>query len=529
MTRRWKRTIPMMSAFVVGLSVFVAAVPQHGQRFNRQWGSNFRPNPDADRWRRDEERRRRPRHHPSDAREMIAHWNTIAIDAAGLDHTEVGPGEERVFGEEFGPGRSARAMAMVHIAIFDAANAIAGHYRGFSQMPHVPEWTSMEAAVASAAHDALVAMYPSQAEAMNEEMAEDLVGLPNGPAKTAGIRLGQRAAALIIQSHTNDGSQFDDPLIGTEFITKNAPGKWRQDPIGLQPIALGATWGQVKPFVIPSGARFRVPPPPPLTSDEYTEAYNEVKRLGGDGITTPTERTEEQTFIGMFWAYDGTPSLCAPPRLYNQITMTIANKMRTTNPVELARLLALVNIAMADAGIASWESKYYYQFWRPITAIRESDPGTGPTGLGDGNADTAGDPDLDAARRAGEQSERPELHAAVPRLHVRSRDVRRRDLPDPPPLLRHRQYCVHVRLRRVERDHDGQPGPRASAAPAHVQLPVGGRRRERPEPDLSRHPLRVRQERRHRSGPPRGGLRVEACVYSDRFRELGAAPIPSRS
>ena len=392
MTRRWKRTIPMMSAVVVGLSVFVAAVPQHGQRFNRQWGSNFRPNPDADRWRRDEERRRRPRHHPSDAREMIAHWNTIAIDAAGLDHTEVGPGEERVFGEEFGPGRSARAMAMVHIAIFDAANAIAGHYRGFSQMPHVPEWTSMEAAVASAAHDALVAMYPSQAEAMNEEMAEDLVGLPNGPAKTAGIRLGQRAAALIIQSHTNDGSQFDDPLIGTEFVTKTGPGKWRQDPIGLQPIALGATWGQVKPFVIPSGARFRVPPPPPLRSDEYTEAYNEVKRLGGDGITTPTERTEEQSFIGVFWAYDGTPSLCAPPRLYNQITMTIANKMHTMHPVELARLFALVNTAMADAGIASWESKYYYQFWRPITAIRESDPGTGPTGLGDGNADTAGDP-----------------------------------------------------------------------------------------------------------------------------------------
>ena len=261
---------------------------------------------------------------------MIAHWNTIAIDAAGLDHTEVGPGEERVFGEEFGPGRSARAMAMVHIAIFDAANAIAGHYRGFSQLPRVPQWTSMEAAVASAAHDTLVAMYPSQADAMHDEIADDLIGLPDGPAKTAGIRLGQRAAELIIRSHTNDGSQFHDPLIGSEFITKNAPGKWRQDPIRLQPLALGATWGQVKPFVIPSGARFRVPPPPPLTSAEYTEAYNEVKRLGGDGLTTPTERTADQTFIGMFWAYDGTPSLCAPPRLYNQITMTIADQMRTT-------------------------------------------------------------------------------------------------------------------------------------------------------------------------------------------------------
>ncbi len=107
---------------------------------------------------------------------------------------------------------------------------------------------------------------------------------------------------------------------------------------------------------------------------------------------TPTTRTAEQTQIGTFWAYDGTPSLCAPPRLYNQITMRIAHKMGTdTNPLELARLLALVNVAMADAGIAVWESKYYYQYWRPVTGIRESDEHTGPTGLGDGNHSTAGD------------------------------------------------------------------------------------------------------------------------------------------
>ncbi len=123
----------------------------------------------------------------------------------------------------------------------------------------------------------------------------------------------------------------------------------------------------------------------------YTTAYNEAKNFGGDGITTPTQRTPEQTFIGTFWAYDGTPSLCAPPRLYNQITVHIADQTKL-RPIELARLLALVNVSMADAAMSIWESKYHYDFWRPITGIRESDPGTGPTGAGDGNDATVGDP-----------------------------------------------------------------------------------------------------------------------------------------
>ena len=113
--------------------------------------------------------------------------------------------------------------------------------------------------------------------------------------------------------------------------------------------------------------------------------------LGGDGVVTPTMRTLEQTQVGIFCAYDGTPSLCAPPRLYNQIAVQIAAQMGTGG-VALARLLALVNLAMADAGIAVWESKYYHDFWRPVTGIREADPGSGPTGAGDGNPATSGDP-----------------------------------------------------------------------------------------------------------------------------------------
>jgi hypothetical protein len=131
-----------------------------------------------------------------------------------------------------------------------------------------------------------------------------------------------------------------------------------------------------------SADQFRIAPPPALDSPEYAAAYDEVKRLGGDGIVTMTERTPEQKFIGVYWAYDGTPSLCAPPRLYNQITAQIARQKRT-NLIETARLFALVNVAMADAGIASWESKFHYQFWRPIGGIREGDT--------DGNAATIGD------------------------------------------------------------------------------------------------------------------------------------------
>ena len=143
-----------------------------------------------------------------------------------------------------------------------------------------------------------------------------------------------------------------------------------------------------------------MPPPPALNSAAYTAAFNEAKRLGGDGVTTPTERTAEQSFIGTYWAYDGTPSLCAPPRLYNQLVVAIADQTHL-NGLQLARLLAMANVAMADEGFTCWESKYHWDFWRPVGGIRESDPGTGPTGQGDGNPHHRR-PDIHAVRRARE-------------------------------------------------------------------------------------------------------------------------------
>src|SRR6266513_2117763 len=325
------------------------------------------------------------------ASEAVHRWSQVAIDATGLDHTPVAPGENRVFGEQFGPGRASRAMAIVHIAMFDALDAVVGGYTSYTgtQVAHGP--VSVDAAISQAARDTLAAVFPSQTATFDAYLAEDLAGVRNPQQKANGIDLGHRTAAAILAMRLNDGSQVPDPTVGVDYFPSDQPGHWRQDPISLIPLAIGAHWGECIPFVVNSPTQFRAPPPPDMTSSAYAAAYNEVKNVGGDGVVTPTQRTEEQTFIGIFWAYDGTPSLCAPPRLYNQITVNIADQRRVRG-IEFARLLALVNVAMADAAMTIWESKYYYDFWRPITGIRESDPGTGPTSLGDGNPDTIGDP-----------------------------------------------------------------------------------------------------------------------------------------
>ena len=325
------------------------------------------------------------------AADVVARWNQIAIDASGLDHTPVGANDPRVFGEQLGPARASRAMAIVHIAMFDSVNAILGGYKSYTNLAPVPT-ASITAAIAQAAHDTLSALFPSQQATFDQALATDLNQLSPGIPLTDGVSLGRRAASNILLARTSDGSAQAEPRLGLQFFTSNAAGKWRQDPVSLAPVALGALWNQVTPFVLQSAAQFRVPAPPSITTPEYAAAFNEAKLFGGDGIVTPTIRTPAQTETGIYWAYDGTPSLCAPPRLYNQITMKIAKQKGTANnPLELARLLALINVSMADAGIAVWESKYFYQFWRPITGIRESDPGTGPSGTGDGNAGTTGD------------------------------------------------------------------------------------------------------------------------------------------
>jgi hypothetical protein len=329
----------------------------------------------------------------SDLRSWIIHWNEVAINASGYDHTPVAPGENRVFGEQVGPGRSARAIAIIQIAVFDSIIAVKGGYKSYTGIARAKGPVSSKAAVTFAAYDTLVAMFPSQRASFNLELADSVRRLrgESPQAVANGIVVGKRAAAAILRLRSADGSQHKEPILGVDHNTSNDAGHWRQDPISLSTVALGAHWGAVKPFVLQSGSQFRAPAPPAMESAEYAEAFDEVKRLGGDGVTTPTERTDDQTFAGIFWAYDGMPSLCAPPRLYNQIAVHIA-KQQGTGAVGMARLLALMNVALADAGIAIWESKFYYDFWRPIGGVREADVGMGPSGAGDGNPDTSADP-----------------------------------------------------------------------------------------------------------------------------------------
>ena len=320
---------------------------------------------------------------PVTAGETLFRWNNIAVDASGFDHTVGGAGEQK------GPTKASRAMAIVHVAMHDSVQAVQRRYETFLPQAPASSNTSLDAAVAQAAHDTLVALFPSQSVSFDAKLLADLNALPDG-GKAEGIAVGQRAAAAILANRANDGS---DPVSQATpaYVPGTQPGQWRPDPINPGQTAFGANWSKVRPFVLTSASQFRIPAPPALNSPEYTEAFNEVARIGGDGVTTPTVRTQAQTNIGIFWAYDGTPSLCAPPRLYNQIVQTIARQQGISEPGDLARLLALENVAQADAGIACWESKYFYNFWRPVTGIREADVGTGPSGLGDGNAATLGD------------------------------------------------------------------------------------------------------------------------------------------
>src|SRR5689334_9127052 len=191
------------------------------------------------------------------ASERLRHWNEIAIDASGLDHTPPQPGDTYIFGHQLGPGRASRAIAIVHIAIFEAVNAIEGKYESYVGLEPVHKHASMECAIAQAAHDTLCEMFPSQTPSFNQLLIEDLNDIADSEAKSNGIEAGQTAAAAILALRSNDGSQIPEPKLGVDWFTSNEVGRWRQDPISLSPVALGAHWGEVTPFVLRSSNQFR--------------------------------------------------------------------------------------------------------------------------------------------------------------------------------------------------------------------------------------------------------------------------------
>src|SRR6266566_2829747 len=165
--------------------------------FNEAFGPLFQPAPNVP-----------PLVGPRQGLDSLHRWNVIAINASGLDHTPVAPGENRVFGEQLGPGRSSRAIAIVHIAIFDAVNALLGGYHSYTGVSAPQGAASMDAAVSQAAHDTLVALFPSQAASFDSLLANDLAQIKSKNEKANGVDLGRRAAAAILALQLNDGSQI---------------------------------------------------------------------------------------------------------------------------------------------------------------------------------------------------------------------------------------------------------------------------------------------------------------------------------
>src|SRR5437867_6368719 len=172
--------------------------------FNEAFGPLFQPAPNVP-----------PLVGPRQGLDSLHRWNVIAINATGLDHTPVAPGENRVFGEQLGPGRSSRAMAIVHLAMFDALDAVVGGYTSYAGLSPAPAGTSMDAAIAQAAHDTLVALYPSQWASFDAQLADDLSQGrgQHGRAQARGIRLGQRAARAILALRAQDGSDHAEPRV----------------------------------------------------------------------------------------------------------------------------------------------------------------------------------------------------------------------------------------------------------------------------------------------------------------------------
>jgi len=272
----------------------------------------------------------------------VMEWNQIALAATA----SVGQG----------PLPQARSMTIVQVAVHDAVNAITGEHTTYLSYGPSPAGASPDAAAIAAAHDALVALFPAKTQALDSARDASL-GLRGLTLNDPGVSVGAAAAAAVFGARVSDGAlaaqfPYTAPGAGT-------PGVWV--PIGAAP-ALLPGWGNVAPWVIGSGSQFRPDAPPALDSGRFARDYNEVKSIGS---LTSTTRTAEQTEIGRFW-------LATPSAIWNSVARAIIDA-RSLDLSDSARTFALMYLAESDAGIACWDTKYTYNFWRPQTAIRNGD------------------------------------------------------------------------------------------------------------------------------------------------------------
>ena len=286
----------------------------------------------------------------------VSTWNEIASATINVPGAATGTPEEQ-------RPNYATDLATVHVAIYDAVMAIVGTHQPYAVIPpSAAAEASQEAAVGSAAYRVLLGLFPARTAQYQAAYDGFIAAIPDGPAKTKGIAIGAEAAAAILALRANDGRS----VVLATYVPGTGPGQFR----GLNPVNRNGPY--IKPFALTSNAQFRAPAPPALTSAAYAADFNETRTLGS---ATSTTRTADQSQLALF----GTST----PALYGPINMRMfATTGRSI--AEHARLLAMVWVAQNDVGNACFESKYFYERWRPTSAIT----------LGDTDANAA--TDLDA-------------------------------------------------------------------------------------------------------------------------------------
>jgi vanadium chloroperoxidase len=315
----------------------------------------------------------------------ILYWNEVALEANRVSHTN---GKN----EQTGPTLSSRALAMVHLAMYDAYAGVINDPANLPPyLPNLPgpmAGASAAAAVAAAAHSTLSKLFPSQKPFF--DLKHTQAGL-SGAGLSKGHDFGLLVAQRILEDRKNDPDAGDDG-----HAVSMGPGAHRVDPDnptqGYHAPFYGA---RSKCFAV--SARHELLPPPQPGSNDYIRALREVRGRGiapelmGTLPPNVPRRTVDQTLIGIFWGYDGAVGLGTPPRLYNQIVRVVAQD-RNNTARDNARLFALVNAAMGDAGILAWDQKYIHNFWRPVVGIREHDVSMGPAGEGNNDINNDCDP-----------------------------------------------------------------------------------------------------------------------------------------
>jgi hypothetical protein len=296
----------------------------------------------------------------------VLDWNAVMLEANAVDHGLARP-------DQPGPGPTARAFAIVQAAVYDAVNGVSRTHTPYLVTQRAPQGANVSAAVAGAAYTTLVSLFPKQIATFNAALKDALAAVPNGRGEVLGLAYGAFVGGRHVLNRLNDGSNAS-----MSYTPTGEPGHHGLDPLHPDQGFLGPQWGEVRPFALRAADQFAIGPPPALNSAAYTAAFDEVRAAGaidaetrdrnGDG---QFDRTREQTEIGIFWGYDGSPGLGTPPRLYFQIARELAirqgNSMAST-----ARLFALLGLGQADAGIACWNDKYVHDFWRPVLAVREA-------------------------------------------------------------------------------------------------------------------------------------------------------------